>query len=125
MKENKKIPLGSIIGFVVFFAVAVKVYYELKWYDLLLGITKLTIGGKEIALVSQKTLMFVTKKANAEEALKHVMAKNSWNFVDRFGMGYIFTNGEEELLLKRRDFSFGYVVFEVYPREQYRRAFKD
>lgn len=125
MKQNKKIPLGSIIGFIVFFAVAVKVYYELKWYDLLLGITKLNLGGKEIALVSQKTLMFVTKKANAEEALKHVMTKNGWNFVDRFGMGYIFTNGEEELLLKRRDFSFGYVVFEVYPREQYRRAFKD
>lgn len=125
MKENKKIPLASIVGIIVFFVIAAKVYYELKWYDLLIGISKLSFGRKKIALVSQKTLMFVTKKACAEEALKEVMDKNGWSYVDRFGMGYIFTNGSEELLLKRRDFSFGYVVFEIYPRDNYRRSFRD
>lgn len=107
-----------------FFIVAAKVYYELKWYDLLLGILKIQWSKKPIALVSQKTLMFVTKKENAEVSLKKAMEANGWTFVDRFGMGYIFSNEDEELLLKRRDFSFGYVVFEIYPKDNYRKAFK-
>lgn len=125
MKKNKKIPFGSIIGVIVFCVIAAKIYYELKWYDLLIGISKLASGNKKIALVSHKSLMFVAKKATGEEALKEVMKKNGWNYVDRFGMGYVFSNEEEELLLKRRDFSFGYVVFEIYPRENYRKVFKD
>ncbi len=125
MKQNKKNSIVAFIGVVAFIVIAAKVYYELKWYDLLIGISKLTLGRKKIALVSQKTLMFVTRKSDAEVAVKEVMSKNGWSFVDRFGMGYIFSNEDEELLLKRRDFSFGYVVFEIYPRENYRRAFID
>lgn len=124
-QQNKKSSIMALIGIVTFIVVAAKVYYELKWYDLLIGISKLSFGRKKIVLVSQKTLMFVTRKADAENAIKEVMLKNGWVFVDKFGMGYVFSNEDEELLLKRRDFSFGYVVFEVYPRENYRRSFVD
>ncbi len=124
MKNSKRSSFISIIGILAFFIVAAKVYYELKWYDLLLGILKIQWSKKPIALVSQKTLMFVTKKENAEVSLKKAMEANGWTFVDRFGMGYIFSNEDEELLLKRRDFSFGYVVFEIYPKDNYRKAFK-
>lgn len=124
MKNNKKNSLLTILGIIAFFVVSAKIYYELKWYDLLLGIIKIQLGKKPIALVSQKTLMFVAKKEEAEASLKRAMSLNGWTFVDRFGMGYIFSNEDEELLLKRRDFNFGYVVFEIYPRENYRKAFK-
>ncbi len=120
--EMKKI--WSVIGLIAFFAIACKVYYELKWYDLLLGISKLQSEKRDIVLISQKTLMFVSKGQNAEQALVKVMSKNGWNYVDKFGMGYIFSSGDEELLLKRRDFGFGYVVFEIYPREEYRGKFQ-
>lgn len=124
MKNRKNSSIIKIVGIIAFFVISAKVYYELKWYDLLLGILKIQLGKKPIALVSQKTLMFVAKKEEAEESLKKAMALNGWTFVDRFGMGYIFSNEDEELLLKRRDFNFGYVVFEIYPRENYRKAFK-
>lgn len=123
--QKNKSSLIKVIGVIAFVLISAKVYYELKWYDLLIGVSKLTFGSKKIALVSKKTLMFVTKKADAENALKEIMSKNGWSFVDKFGMGYVFSNEDEELLLKRRDFSFGYVVFEIYPRENYRRRFVD
>lgn len=126
MKQQKnKSSIMALIGVVAFIIIAAKVYYELKWYDLLIGISKLTFGRKKIALVSQKTLMFVTRKMDADTAIQEIMIKNGWAFVDKFGMGYVFSNEDEELLLKRRDFSFGYVVFEIYPRENYRRTFVD
>lgn len=125
-KRNKSFKqIISIVGIIVFFTVAAKIYFELKWYDLLLGIVKLQDKKKRIALVSKKTLMFVTKDSKPEEALIEVMAKNNWKYVDQFGMGYVFSSGEEELLLKRRNFNFGYVVFEIYPREEYRSKFID
>lgn len=125
-KDNKAIKrILSIIGLIVFLAVAAKIYFELKWYDLLIGILKLQDKKKRIALVSKKTLMFITKDSKPEEALIEVMAKNGWRYVDQFGMGYVFSSGEEELLLKRRNFNFGYVVFEIYPREEYRSKFVD
>lgn len=125
IKQLRNSNLVKWIGVIVFLAVAAKIYYELKWYDLLNGVLKLNFGKKPIVLVSKKTLMFVTKKANAERALIDVMEKNGWKYVDQFGMGYVFNSEEEELLLKRRDFSFGYVVFEVYPKEEYRKRFAD
>lgn len=124
MNNKKKSSLIKIVGIIAFFAISAKIYYELKWYDLLLGILKIQLGKKPIALVSQKTLMFVAKKEEAEDSLKKAMGLNGWTFVDRFGMGYVFSNEDEELLLKRRDFNFGYVVFEIYPRENYRKVFK-
>lgn len=125
-RRNKSVKyVLSIVGIIVFFTVAAKIYFELKWYDLLLGILKLQDKNKRIALVSKKSLMFVTKDNKPEEALIEVMAKNNWRYVDQFGMGYVFSSGEEELLLKRRNFSFGYVVFEIYPREEYRSKFVD
>lgn len=125
MKKNQKISFTALFGFIFFFVLAAKIYYELKWYDLLLGILKLEFGNKPIVLVSQKSLMFVSKKASAEDSLKMVMKKNEWDYVDHYGKGYIFTNNDEELLLKRRDFSFGYVIFEIYPHENYRKTFRD
>lgn len=117
--------LISIVGLLVFFVIAARIYFELKWYDLLLGVIKLQNKNKRIVLVSQKTLMFITKDRNPEEALIEVMGKNGWQYIDKFGMGYVFSSEEEELLLKRRNFNFGYVVFEIYPREEYRKKFND
>lgn len=125
INTKNKSSFYKIAGAIAFLIIAGKVYYELKWYDLMIGITKLIFTDRKIALVSQKTLMFVTKKSDAQQSLIDVMNKNGWTFVEQFGMGYIFTSDGEELLLKRRDFSFGFVVFEIYPREEYRKKFID
>lgn len=125
LKLKNKSSLYKVVGIIAFLIIAGKVYYELKWYDLILGISKLTFSDKKIALISKKTLMFVTKKSDAHQSLIEIMSKNGWSFVEQFGMGYIFTSDGEELLLKRRDFAFGFVVFEVYPREEFRKRFSD
>lgn len=101
-------------GFMIVLAVAaiLKVYYELKLLDLLLGIYKLEGEKKRIARVSFKSLMYIARKSNGDDALIDEMDRIGWNFYNAYGNGYVFSKHGEEILLKKREYP-RYVVYEV------------
>lgn len=124
MKVNSR--LKSIIKWcavVIFIVTLLKIYYELRWFDLMLGIYDVERRNKRAALISKKALMFITRKSDAEDAIKERMQELGWTYVDTFGNGYIFTNEEEEILLRRKDYGIGYSTFEIHPGKEYRSTF--
>ena len=111
---------------VLFFIVTLlKIYYELRLFDLMLGIYEVERHQKKAALVSKKALMFITKRSEADTAIKERMKELGWDYVDTFGNGYIFSNDEEEILLRRHDYGIGYSTFEIHPGKEYRRTFTE
>ena len=89
----------------------------------MLGIYDVERRNKRAALISKKALMFITRKSDAEDAIKERMQELGWTYVDTFGNGYIFTNEEEEILLRRKDYGIGYSTFEIHPGKEYRSTF--
>lgn len=111
---------------VLFFIVTLlKIYYELRLFDLMLGIYEVERHQKKAALVSKKALMFITKRSEADTAIKERMKELGWDYVDTFGNGYIFSNDEEEILLRRHDYGIGYSTFEIHPGKEYRKTFTE
>ncbi len=101
-----------IVLILVSIAVIVKVYYELKLIDLAMGICKLEKDKKEIASVSQKSLMYIVRKETQDAVFFDKMAEMGWIFVQVYGRGYLFErNGEEVLATKR--YHFKYAVYEI------------
>ncbi|OPL09331.1 MAG: hypothetical protein AVO33_00410 [delta proteobacterium ML8_F1] len=94
-------------------AIAV-LYYELKFFDLLLGVYNLEIRGKRIARVSQKTLMYVMRSHEDEDLFTREMEKLGWQFYDQYGRGYLFTKQGEEILATRSQHLGRYQVYEIH-----------
>lgn len=111
------------ITILFFITTLLKIYYELRLFDLTLGILEVERHNKRAALISKKALMFITRKNDAETAIKDRMKELGWEYVDTFGHGYVFSNEDEEILLKRTDYAIGYSTFEVYPDKEYRNIF--
>lgn len=103
----------KFIGIIFFLILMIKVYYELKLIDLIMGIYNIEVKRKKIALISNKSLMFIAKKNDAENLLVEEMKKFGWEYVNQFGNGYIFSNSDEEILLKKKNYLIGYTVFEI------------
>lgn len=111
-KSNLKKGL-KFIGIILFLMLMIKVYYELKLIDLIMGIYNIEVKRKKIALISNKTLMFIARKNDADDLLIDEMKKFGWEYVNQFGNGYIFSNSDEEILLKKKNYLIGYTVFEI------------
>lgn len=91
----------------------------------MLGIFEVEKHNKRAALISKKSLTFITRKKDAEIAIIDRMLELGWNYIDVYGNGYVFSNDEEEILLKRTDYAIGYSTFEVSPGAEYRKVFKN
>lgn len=103
------IRIGLIL---VSIAIILKVYYELKLLDLAMGIFKLEKGKKDIAGVSQKSLMYIVRNGTSDEVFFDKMAEMGWSFVQAYGRGYLFErDGEEVLATKRHHFK--YAIYEI------------
>ncbi|SCZ82024.1 hypothetical protein [Acidaminobacter hydrogenoformans] len=113
------------ITVLLFILTLLKIYYELRFFDLMLGIYEVERHQKKAALVSKKALMFITKKSEADSAIKERMSELGWTYVDTYGNGYIFSNEDEEILLRRHDYAIGYSTFEIQPGKEYRKTFSE
>ncbi len=110
--------IGRVIIALMSIAIIVKVYYELKLIDLIVGICKLEKDKKEIARVCQKTLMYIVHKDTQDEVFFNKMEEMGWRFVQAYGRGYLFErNGEEVLATKR--FHFKYAVYEIQNKDYF------
>lgn len=91
----------------------------------MLGIFEVEHHNKRAALVSKKSLTFITRQKDAAAAIVDRMLELGWHYIDTYGNGYVFSNDEEEILLKRTDYPIGYSTFEVSPGAEYRTVFKN
>lgn len=99
-------------------AIILKVYYELKLLDLVVGIFKLEKDKKDIASVSQKSLMYIVRKGTSDEVFFDKMQEMGWTFVQAYGRGYLFErDGEEVLATKRHHFK--YSLYEIQNKEYF------
>ncbi len=98
--------------------IILKVYYELKLLDLLVGIFKLEKDKKDIASVSQKSLMYIVRKDTSDDVFFEKMQEMGWTFVQAYGRGYLFErNGEEVLATKRHHFK--YAIYEIQNKDYF------
>jgi len=99
-------------------AVILKVYYELKLLDLVVGIFKLEKDKKDIASVSQKSLMYIVRKGTSDDVFFDKMQDMGWSFVQAYGRGYLFErDGEEVLATKRHHFKYG--IYEIQNKDYF------
>jgi len=99
-------------------AIILKVYYELKLIDLAVGIFRLEKDKKDIARVSQKSLMYIVRKSTSDDVFFNEMQEKGWDFVQVYGRGYLFErNGEEVLATKRHHFK--YAIYEIQNKEYF------
>ncbi len=110
--KKRKMNFGRFMTVVITILILLKIYYELKLLDLMVGICKLELGGKSIASVSQKSLMYIMRSDDDENIFYAKMNAMGWKLSGIYGRGYLFENrGEEVLVTKRRHFI--YSVYEI------------
>ncbi len=115
MKHNRKnIIQWLIIGLTIL--IITKASYELKWFDLLVGIFKLETKPEKVQRVSFKALSFIaTIDCEAEFLVK--MSEMGWHFIKHYGRGMIFVKDGYEILITRKDYFNKYTLFEVTTKE--------
>jgi len=93
-----------------------KVSYDLKWIDLVLGIFKLETKDKPIQKVSFKSLSYIGN-SNSREDFFTEMHKKGWHFVKCYGNGMIFDKDGYEILITHRNYFNRYTFYEVTTKE--------
>jgi len=114
MKKNtnlkKVIKCLSLIFVIAFFS---KVYYELKFWDLTVGIIKLEKKKKDVVLVSKKTVMLISKGTDKDDEMIEEMYEYGFEYVNKYGRGYLFTRDDEEVVLFKKEHFGKYSVYEI------------
>lgn len=104
--------LVKITSIIATIALIIKLSYELKWLDVLMGIYKLESKPETVQSVSLKTMAFVAKTGNETAFLQHMEA-NDWKFVRYYGRGMLFDKSGFELLITKNTFFGRYAFYEV------------
>lgn len=100
----------SIIFIILFFS---KLYYELKLLDLTIGMVKLEKKKKKVVLVSKKTIMLISKGIDKDSEMIEEMENHGFEYINKYGRGYLFIRDEEEIVLFRKDHFGKYSVYEI------------
>ncbi len=111
-KNKRKLDVGKIITILISLLILIKIYYELKIFDLLLGICKLELRRDSIASVSNKSLLYMVKEGTDDSLFFGKMKQMGWNLSGIYGRGYLFDNRGEEILVTKRK-HFRYFVYEI------------
>ena len=101
-----------------------KIYYDLKYYDLTLGVFYIEFDKKEIVLISKKSLMFVTKFDESNDIVVEEMQELGWKFIDKYGRGLLFVKDGEEIVLFKKDYFGRYSIFEIEANANIKEEFK-
>lgn len=114
MNQKKSVikELFKITSIIITLALIIKLSYELKWLDVLLGIYKLESKPDSVQSISLKTMAFIAKTGNEMAFLQHMEA-NDWKFVRYYGRGMLFDKSGFELLITKNTFFGKYAFYEV------------
>ena len=97
-------------------ALIAKIGYELKWFDVIMGIVKIEAKEKPVQKVSFKALSFISK-ADHEIDFLIEMKNRGWEFVKHYGRGMIFEKEGYEILISKKVFWGRYAFYEVTTKE--------
>ncbi len=114
--QNRTKKCLKVIAIIFTIALVSKISYDLKWFDVLLGIFKLESQPQKVQGVSLKALGYMTLSRNETEFL-HVMSKKGWIFIRHYGRGMIFEKDGYEILVIRRDYFNRYAYYEITTKE--------
>ena len=117
----KKVFKFIISGLIIF--TLGKIYYDLKYFDITLGILSIEFGDQNIALISKKSLMFVSKYDKDNEFILNKMDELGWKFIDMYGRGLLFVKGAEEIVLFKKDYFGIYTSYEIEASNDIKDAF--
>ena len=90
------------------------IYYELKFFDIIIGAFQLEKNDKKVARVSQKSLIFMMKSKDPEEIFLEEMERLGWQYYNTYGRGYLFTKNGEEILATKSNHFGRYSVYEIH-----------
>lgn len=114
MAENngsKKSLIKWIIAVVMLMVVA-KSAYDLKFFDLVIGILKLEKDkNAKVKKVSLKTVSFITRKGDEEYFIEE-MASKGWVYTAKYGRGMIFSKDGFEILMTKLPYFGRYTFYE-------------
>ena len=110
MKLKKVMKCLSLVFVIAFFS---KVYYEMKFWDLTIGMIKLEKKKKEVVLVSKKAIMLISKGIDKDEEMIEEMSEYGFEYVNKYGRGYLFIRAEEEIVLFKKEHFGMYSVYEI------------
>lgn len=119
LRKQKKREMMKLVGIIVFIAIMLKIFKQLKFFCLLDAVMKLETGNKPVVKVKYRDLLFVSKKTDEDEIFISEMEKISWNFVGKYGRGYVFDQDGEELFVHKRQFLGLYDVYSIGNKEYF------
>lgn len=110
MPNRKKMTKWFLVA--VLTSLLIKSAYELKWFDVLIGIFKIETGKSKIQSISLKSFAFICK-AEDENAFIEFMAGKNWGYIRRYGRGLLFEKDGYELIVTHNRFFNRYAFYEV------------
>jgi len=105
----------ALVSLIVIISIT-KVGYELKFFDVLMGMLKLTFSKKPVQRISLKTLSFISHSLN-DQVFHIEMQSQGWHFIKQYGKGLIYTKDGYEILISKRIFFNQYSFYEVTTKE--------
>jgi len=115
MKENTR-KISQIIIIVLTVITVSKIGYELKVFDVTLGMLKLRLFKKPVQKVSFKTLSFISHSLN-DQVFHIEMRSRGWRFIKQYGKGMIYEKDGYEILISKRIFFNQFSFYEVATKE--------
>jgi len=121
LRRKKQREMMRLAGIIVFIVVMLKLFKQLKFFSLLDAVMKLESGNKPVVKVKYRDLLFVSKKTGEDEieVFTEEMEKISWNFVGKYGRGYVFEQDGEELFVHKKQFLGLYDVYSIGNKEYF------
>lgn len=110
MKSKQKTLKTLLIALMTI--VILKAAYELKWFDVVLGVLKLETGGAKVQNISLKSFAFVCKASDENYFIDFMTSKN-WVYIRRYGRGLLFEKDGYELIVTKNQFFGRYCFYEV------------
>lgn len=114
MDKKKIMKFVKITTLIFTVIVIVLVYYELKFFDVIIGIYQLESKNKKIVRVSKKSLIYIMRSKENEELFINEMDLLGWKFYDTYGRGYLFTKKGEEILATQSKRFGKFTVYEIH-----------
>lgn len=101
-----------------------KIYYDLKYYDLTVGIFYIEFDKRDIVLISKKSLMFVARSNESNNIVIDKMQELGWEFIDIYGRGLLFVKNGEEIVLFKKEFFARYSIYEIEGNSNLKEEFR-
>ncbi len=115
-KNKKNLFLISSIflatGIFVFFYSPV-IFQEGNPWPQIKGIAQLTLGGSDMAKLSDSDNKYLTKSKEGGDSVDSFLKNKGYEFVEQMGSGYFYKSPDRDIIMTRRQYSRFYVIWTI------------